>query len=212
MKFKIYEKMNKSQMVLSAILFIGILSLVSAQVEIGEEPQDLVGAFIEPPEVPSGGGGGGNPFDQSLNTTDDVTFNDLTLTGNYTYVSTYTYEAGLTLNGADTYWKLGQNILSANEGVKMWSDGSIAEFGWSCSRAPPLSICSNNFEIRIAGTPIVTKTFSVSDAVHKFGRGEITFSAGDELAIYYDLVGTGCGASAKAGCGGWIAVYNDDLN
>lgn len=32
-----------------------------------------------------GGGGGGNPFDQSLNTTDDVTFNSITVDDNVTY-------------------------------------------------------------------------------------------------------------------------------
>lgn len=154
----------------------------------------------------------GQTFNQDLNTYDDVTFNDLTLTGNYTYVSTYTYEAGLTLNGFDAYWKLGQNQLSAGEGVKMWSDGSIAEFGWTCSRTPPLGLCSSNFEIRIAGSPIVAKSFTANNVVHKFGRGELTFTAGEELSIYYDLIGSICGATAKAGCGGWIAVYNDDLN
>ena len=37
------------------------------------------GTFAVPP---SSGGGGGNPFDQSLNTTDDVTFDDVSVEGN----------------------------------------------------------------------------------------------------------------------------------
>lgn len=205
--------MNKSQIVLSVILFVGILSLVSAQVEIGEIPQDVVGVIIEPPEVPNGGGGGGgNPFDQSLNTTDNVQFNNIMATGNYSYVTSFTYEGNLNLGGTDSYWTFGRNVLSSSEGVTMWSDGSISEFGWSCSRTPPAGLCTHFFQIRIGSTPLVTESFLVSDEVFKYGRDEFKFTEGDELSIYYDLVGSLCGSSVKAGCGGWIAVYNDDIS
>ena len=154
----------------------------------------------------------GQTFNQDLNTFNDIEFNDLTLTGNYTYVSTYTYDASLNLNGASSYWKFGSNTLSDTEGVTMWSDGSIAEFGWSCSRSPPLGLCTSEFVIRIAGSPLVSESYVIEEKVIKYPRGALTFSAGDELAIYYELTGSICGSSAKAGCGGWIAVYNDDLN
>ena len=210
MILKKYRKMNKSQIVLSMILFIGILSVVSGQVEIGEDPQDIVGAFIEPPEVPSGGGGGGNPFDQSLNTTDDVTFNNIIATGNLTDTACFTFDGNINIASSASYWKYGLNLLSAGEGVKMFDRGSITQFGWTCSGYPTPEACDFEHEIRKSGVALVTETWDAQNQVFNYGRDDYTFTSNDLLQVYYKRTGGFCLNSGKKSCGGFVCVIYDN--
>lgn len=64
-------------------------------------------------------GVGGNPFDQSLNTTDDVTFNSLTTNNNIT-VRNVT---------ADYYFGDGSQLTGINSGTSLWwNDSTVATY------------------------------------------------------------------------------------
>ena len=186
-----------------------LLSFATAGLEISDGEQ--IGIILEVEDEPSGGGGE-NPFDQSLNTTDDVTFNDLTATGDLTDTACFTFEGSIRLS-TNTYWKYGLNVLSAGEGVEMIADGSVTQFGWTCSNTPSATdSCTHEFEVRTDGTTLIDEVFTnlnQNDAF-EYSRNTHSFNQGDLIQIYYEKTGAFCLSSAKISCGGFVCMVYDN--
>jgi hypothetical protein len=193
------------------ILMLGgmfLLSFGTAQLEISDGEQE--GVILNPPTANGGGGGGGNPFDQSLNTTDDVTFNDLTATGDLTDTACFTLEASFKLS-TNTYWKLGLNVLSAGEGVEMIADGSVTQYGWTCSNTPSFDGCTHEFEVRNNGITLIDEIFTIANQndAFEYDRDVHSFNQGDLIQMYYDKTGVACSTN-KVSCGGFVCVVYDN--
>ena len=184
-----------------------LLSFATAGLEISDGEQ--IGIILEVEDEPSGGGGE-NPFDQSLNTTDDVTFNDLTATGDLTDTACFTLEASFKLS-TNSYWKFGLNVLSAGEGVEMIADGSVTQYGWTCSNTPSFDGCTHEFEVRTNGITLIDEIFTIANQndAFEYGRDVHSFNQGDLIQMYYDKTGVACSTN-KVSCGGFVCVVYDN--
>ena len=186
-----------------------LLSFATAGLEISDGEQ--IGIILEVEDEPSGGGGE-NPFDQSLNTTDDVTFNDLTATGDLTDTACFTLEASFKLS-TNSYWKFGLNVLSAGEGVEMIADGSVTQYGWTCSNSPTAGdTCTHEIEVRTDGSTLIEEAFistNQNDAF-EYNRDVNTFNQGDLIQMYYQKTGSFCLSASKISCGGFVCVVYDN--
>ena len=194
------------------ILMLGVmflLSFVTAQLEISDGEQE--GIILNPATASGGGGGGGgNPFNQDLNTTDDVQFNNIVATGNLTDTACFTLQGDFNIGTSGSYWKLGTNTLSSGEGIKMIADGSITQYGWTCSGTIGPDICTFEHEIRLGGSNLVAETWDVQNSVFEYGRDVHNFVADDLVQLYYKRTGSLCGNAGKRSCGGFVCVVYDN--
>jgi len=186
-----------------------LFSFVTAGLEISDGAQD--GIIVSVPPVPNGGGGGGgNPFNQDLNTYDNVQFNNLIATGNLTDTACFTLEGSFNIGTSGNYWQLGLNTLSSGEGIKMIADGSITQYGWTCSGTIGQDICTFEHEIRLGGSKLVAETWDVQNSVFEYGRDVHNFVADDLVQLYYKRTGSLCQNSGKRSCGGFVCVVYDN--
>ena len=154
----------------------------------------------------------GQTFNQDLNTYDDVTFNDLTATGDLTDTACFTLEASFKLS-TNSYWKFGLNMLSAGEGVEMIADGSVTQYGWTCSNSPVAGdTCTHEIEVRTDGSTLIEEAFistNQNDAF-EYSRNSHSFNQGDLIQMYYQKTGGICLSASKISCGGFVCVVYDN--
>ena len=113
----------------------------------------------------------------------------------------------------NSYWKFGLNVLSAGEGVEMIADGSVTQYGWTCSNSPVAGdTCTHEIEVRTDGSTLIEEAFistNQNDAF-EYNRDVNTFNQGDLIQMYYQKTGSFCLSASKISCGGFVCVVYDN--